>query len=47
MVLPADDNIVKAQKSVRHTGNRVVISESIEDTVESRKKDTGAYDEED
>lgn len=47
MVLPADDNIVKAQKSVRHTGNRVVISESIEDTVESREKDTGAYDEED
>lgn len=47
MVLPADDDVVKAQKTVRHTGNRLVVSESIEDTVQSREKDTGAHDQED
>jgi hypothetical protein len=47
MVLPANNDIVNAQKSVRHTGNRLVVSESIEDTIQAREKDTGAYDQED
>lgn len=47
MVLPASGDIVTYQKSIRHTGNRIVVSESIEDTVQSREKDTGAHDQED
>lgn len=43
-MLPADENIVKAQKTVRHTGTRVVVSESIEDEVLSRELDHGSHD---
>lgn len=45
MVLPASGDIVTYQKTIRHTGNRIVVSESIEDTVQSRELDTGSYDE--
>jgi hypothetical protein len=44
MALPLASGVVDTQKSVRHTGNRIVISESIEDDVLSRESDTGSYD---
>lgn len=46
MVLPTGLYVVTNQTSVRHTGNRLVVSESIEDDVLSREKDTGHYDQE-
>jgi hypothetical protein len=44
MALPQASGVVDTQKTIRHTGNRVVVSESIEDTTLSREKDTGHFD---
>lgn len=43
MVLPTGVLVVEHQRSTYHTGARIVIRESIEDTLVERKEDTGPY----